>query len=111
MPFQIQNTVLRGLLMADDVPSGDKAVFAFLELIALAFAFEGVSALLDGKPWTRWGGAGIATIVFFVAGIKWPSIKHRLELAMPTELAKGGSKRFVLLGAFACWSSCPGSCA
>ena len=29
--------------MANDVPTGDRAVFAFFEMVALAFAFEGVA--------------------------------------------------------------------
>ena len=34
--------------MADDVPAGNRACFAFLEMLALAFAFEATSALIHG---------------------------------------------------------------
>lgn len=62
--------------MADELPTGDKAVFAFLEMFALAFAFEGVSRLLDGRYLLGFLALGIS-IVFFLAGIKWPQIKLR----------------------------------
>ncbi|HXI25732.1 MAG TPA: protein kinase, partial [Pyrinomonadaceae bacterium] len=35
----------------DAPPAGDKAVYAFLELFALAFTFEGAAALLRGECW------------------------------------------------------------
>jgi hypothetical protein len=78
MPYQIHSVVLRGLLMADEVPSGDKAVFAFLELFALAFAFEGAGALLRGDPLWRIIGAWVLTAILFVAGIQWPALKKRI---------------------------------
>lgn len=65
------------LLMADEIPAGDKAVFAFLELFALAFAFEGAGSLLRGEPFWRVIGAWVLTAIFFVAGIKWPSLRKR----------------------------------
>ena len=63
------------LLMAEEIPTGDKAVFAFLEMVALAFAFEGVSALLNDRPWEIWIGSLVGALIFFLAGIKWPSIR------------------------------------
>lgn len=65
--------------MADELPTGDKAVFAFLEMIALAFAFSGTERLLDGKP--LWGvvGAWAASLVFFMTGIKWPSLRASID--------------------------------
>ncbi len=73
-------SLLRGLVMPDEVPSGDRAVVAFFEIIALAFAFEGTSRLLDGKYLLGLLSLGIA-IVFFIAGLKWPQIK--LKAGMP----------------------------
>ena len=66
--------LLRGLVMPDEVPSGDRAVFAFLEMIALAFAIEGAARLLDGKYLLGTASLGIS-ILFFVAGLKWSKIK------------------------------------
>jgi len=60
--------------MSDEVPSGDKAVFAFLEVIALAFAFEGVAALLRGEV-RSFILSLIGAVFFFVAGVKWPWIR------------------------------------
>ncbi len=65
--------------MADEVPTGDRAVFAFFEMVALAFAFEGVAALLNRKPWPIVTGSWLASAVFFLIGVKWPSLKKRLS--------------------------------
>ena len=64
---------------ADAPPTGDKAVYAFLELFALAFTFEGASALLRGEALWRVVGAWVLAIILFVAGIRWPRIKLRLR--------------------------------
>lgn len=73
--------------MADEIPTGDKAVFAFLEMVALAFAFEGVSALLNGGRWPIYTGSLICAGVFFVAGIKWPKLKATVFASRVAHLA------------------------
>jgi TolB-like protein len=70
----------------DAPPAGNKAVYAFLELFALAFTFEGAGAMLRGESLWRIAGAWLVAVIFFVAGIQWPKI--RLLLA-----ARFGSKR------------------
>ncbi len=65
------------LVMANEIPSGDAAVFGFLELYALAFAFEGVSALLHHDP-VSFAWSFPCAVVFFVAGIKWKWLKGRV---------------------------------
>jgi TolB-like protein len=65
--------------MRDEPLNGDKAIFAFFEMVALAFAFEGVSALLNNRPWPIYTAATFASIFFFVIGIKWPLIKSRFH--------------------------------
>ena len=60
---------------SDAPPAGDKAVYAFLELFALAFTFEGASALLRGESLWRIVGAWLVAIIFFIAGIQWPKIR------------------------------------
>ena len=60
---------------ADAPPAGDKAVYAFLELFALAFTFEGASALIRGESLWRIVGAWLVAIIFFIAGIQWPKIR------------------------------------
>ena len=59
----------------DAPPAGNKAVYAFLELFALAFTFEGAAALLRGESVWKIVGAWIVAIFFFIAGIKWPRIR------------------------------------
>src|SRR2546426_2252062 len=64
---------------ADAPPTGNKAVYAFLELFALAFTFEGAAALLRGESLWKIAGAWLVAVFFFVAGIRWPKIRLLLE--------------------------------
>src|SRR5208282_153945 len=68
---------LRGLLMPDELPTGDKAVYVILEMIALALIFAAVDALVR-KSWFIGMGCFAAAVLFFLAGIKWPQLKARL---------------------------------
>ena len=70
----------------DEPPTGNKAVYAFLELFALAFTFEGAAAFLHGEAWWKVVGAWLVAVVFFVAGIQWPKIRKLL-------VQRFGSKR------------------
>jgi hypothetical protein len=79
---------LSRLLMADELPTGDKAIFAFLEMFALAFAFEGAGAFLHGEASWRIAGAWTISAFFFVAGIKWPWIKDRIGLRLAAGLSR-----------------------
>ncbi|HVB33673.1 MAG TPA: hypothetical protein VNJ52_04765 [Patescibacteria group bacterium] len=63
--------------MAGEIPSGDGAVFAYLEMIAAAFTFAGVGALVSGKSWSTWVPALLIAAFFFVAGIKFTKIKAK----------------------------------
>jgi hypothetical protein len=72
---------LRKFLMVDQLPTGDLAVFGFLEMVALAFAFEGTGRLLDGRYLPGFLSLGIA-LLFFVAGIKWPKIKSKASVGL-----------------------------
>jgi TolB-like protein len=60
---------------AEAPPTGNKAVYAFLELFALAFTFEGAGAMLRGESLWRVVGAWLVAVIFFVAGIQWPRIR------------------------------------
>jgi TolB-like protein len=62
----------------EDPPTGNKAVYAFLELFALAFTFEGAAAFLHGESWWKVVGAWLVAVLFFVAGIQWPKIRKLL---------------------------------
>ncbi len=48
-------------------------------MIALAFAFEGVSSLLNGKPWTVWIPAVIGAGAFFLIGVKVPWFNAKIH--------------------------------
>lgn len=72
-------TVLREFFMADEVPRGDKAAFAFFELIALACASEGIRRVLDGRPLWEIIVVWVLFLAFFLLGIKWPQIKAKIQ--------------------------------
>jgi hypothetical protein len=63
--------LLRGLFMPSETPSGHLAVYVFLEMIALAFVFGAVEALVSEKPWYVWVSCLVLGVLFFLAGIKW----------------------------------------
>ena len=71
--------------MSGEIPKGDTAVFAFLEMIALAFAFSGVEGL-GVKPLLQciayFGGA----LIFFVSGIKWPWIREKFGASVSANI-------------------------
>jgi len=64
---------------ADNPAAGNKAVYALLELFALAFTFEGAASLLRGESLWKIAGAWLVAVIFFVAGIRWPKIRRSLE--------------------------------
>src|SRR5437868_546143 len=64
--------------MSDELPTGDRAVYVFLEILAFCFALAFVDALVAQKPWSvsvRWL---LLAIFFFLAGIKWPEVRTTL---------------------------------
>lgn len=56
---------LKDFVMPDELPSGDRAVYVFIEMIALGFVLVAITAL-------------VLAIVFFLVGIKWTSLKSRI---------------------------------
>jgi hypothetical protein len=64
--------------MPDELPSGDKAVYIFLEMIALGFALEAVASFMRNDVWWKWIGALVMGILFLLAGVKWPQIKLKV---------------------------------
>lgn len=63
--------------MADSLPAGDLVIFGICELLAIGFACEFASKLLNGN-FILASIAFVLTIALFIAGIKWPAIKVRL---------------------------------
>jgi hypothetical protein len=77
--------------MAEEPPTGDRAVFAFLEMVALAFMFEGVSAFLNGKPFWEFLACFVTALFFFVAGATWSRLKSKIpHVALKTNAASPG---------------------
>jgi hypothetical protein len=62
----------------DELPSGDRAVYVFLEILAFCFALASVDALV-ARHWLASSGYFTFAVVLFVAGIKWPQIKQKLS--------------------------------
>lgn len=79
--------------MSNEVPTGDGVAFAFCEMFALAFAFDGVSALLEGKSPGIIVGCVVIAVLFFFVGIKWPSLKRVLTWKGLERLGTNGRLR------------------
>lgn len=74
--------------MSDQLPTGDVAVYNFLEMIALAFVFGAVDTLVANRPWFIWAGCFALAFLFFLAGIKWPHIKNKIGIPFSTRLER-----------------------
>lgn len=62
--------------MAEDgPPRGDGAVYAFFDMVALAFAFEGTAALLKEGLVAEVPRAYATSVALFLFGVKWPTLK------------------------------------
>jgi hypothetical protein len=72
-------SVLGDFIMSEDVPSGDKAVYLFIEMIALGFILYAIEeAFKDHPSWVKVGIAIFFGLSFFLLGIKWSRLKARL---------------------------------
>ena len=70
-------TVLLGsILMGDELLTGDKAVFAFFELLAIGCVCACADTFAHGQ-YVAGSILFVAFVVFFFAGIKWAAIKKR----------------------------------
>jgi hypothetical protein len=69
--------LLRSILMADELPTGDKAVFAFFELLAIGAAGESFAKFSASNPWQGILLLAI-TAVLFLFGLKWAAIKKSI---------------------------------
>jgi hypothetical protein len=79
--------------MSDELPSGDKAVYIFLEMIALGFALEAVASFMHGDVWWRWIGALALGVLFFVAAVKWLQIKLIIAPRLVSTLERVANNR------------------
>jgi hypothetical protein len=86
--------------MSGEIPKGDTAVFAFLEMIALAFAFSGVEGLGLKPLWQCIAYFG-AALIFFMSGIKWPWIKEKFGISVSANISRVSSDwRFLVATGF-----------
>jgi TolB-like protein len=81
----------------DARPAANKAAYALLTLLALAFTFAGARAMLRGESWWRAAGAWVVAVIFFVAGIQWPRIRLWLSgrFGSRTDRAKPGQVKTI----------------
>jgi hypothetical protein len=75
----------------ESLPPGDKAVMAFLEIVAFALGWNGIDRLLDGKSLLTIIPILVASIAISYAGFKWPQIKAKLgpRFASPVDRIAG----------------------
>jgi hypothetical protein len=73
-------SLLRDLIMIDETPTGDKAVYVFLEMIALGFVLYAIEeAFKENASWIKVGVASALGIVFFLLGVYWTKLKVRVR--------------------------------
>jgi hypothetical protein len=65
--------------MSESIPTGDTAVFALVEMFALAFAFEGTAQILNGGSAMKIAFAYTVAVGLFVAGLRWPWLKSKIS--------------------------------
>src|SRR5208283_755794 len=74
--------ILRGLRMGDEFLRGDKAVQDWCHIFAFCFALACVDALVGLGFGRHLGVSAVCFVVaslFYLTGVKWPQIKHRLR--------------------------------
>ncbi len=86
--------------MPDELPSGSKAIYIFLEMIALGFALEAVTAFMRGDVWWKWSGALLLGVLFLAGGVK----SQQIRLKMGGRLAYYLSRRPLWMVVFVLFS-------
>ena len=80
-------SLLRDLIMIDETPSGDKAVYVFIEMFALGFVLYAIEeAFKDGVSWLKVAIAFALGLVFFLLGVNWIKLKSNLHSAWVVRL-------------------------
>jgi hypothetical protein len=66
--------------MSDETPAGDKAVYVFIEMIALEFILFSIEEAFKDQPsWTNVAIASTLGLLFFLLGVTWTRLKGRLQ--------------------------------
>jgi hypothetical protein len=84
---------LKGLVMADDVPTPEQMVPSLLHAVMWACMFGAVDAVIARKPWPVWVGALALSLTSHIVGIKWPQIKPRVGPRFASILERIASNR------------------
>src|ERR1700676_3900080 len=88
-------SALKGLLMADEVPTPEEGVPSFLHALMWACIFGAVDAIIAGKHWPMWAGALGLSLTCHIVGINWPSIKPKISPRVAAMLERvAGSRRY-----------------
>lgn len=73
------NSFLTDILMPDELPSGDRAVYVFLEMIALGFVLYAVEEGFNSSAsWTKVSIAVILASLIYLLAINWTRLKQKL---------------------------------
>ena len=78
----------RRFVLVDDIPRGDTAVYVFLEMVALGFVFAAIDTAVAGKRLLLSIALFGCAVIFFFAGIKWPTLKRKV-ISLFTKQPKG----------------------
>jgi hypothetical protein len=66
--------------MPGETPTGDKAVYVFIEMIALGFVLYAIEEAFKEHPsWIKVGIAVVLGILFFLVGVNWAKLKGRIN--------------------------------
>jgi hypothetical protein len=76
-------SLLREIIMPDETPTGDKAVYVFIEMIALGFVLYAIEeAFKDHPSWLKVVLAVVLGLLFFWVGVNWTQLKGRVSLGL-----------------------------
>ena len=75
---------LRAIFMSDELPTGDKAIAAFFEIVAIGYTCAAGDAILLHHDYEAGIKGLIIATVLFIVGIKWPAIPHSIVIKTNT---------------------------
>jgi len=69
--------------MPDETPTGDRAVYVFIEMIALGFVLYSIEEAFKDKPsWAKFAIALALGLIFFILGVKWTTLKTKIHFSL-----------------------------
>jgi hypothetical protein len=85
--------------MPSELPTGDLAVYIFLEFFALGFALEAVWAFVHDPVWWKWIAWTCCVLLFFISGLKWPWVRLQIGSRFAAKVDQLASSRRYQVGA------------